>query len=100
MYEHCGIYLEVAGRYLQVFNDLGMIVYLSGHLHVYERSKSICKEGVIATNLQTNEVVPTYSKGCAVFVVEGVSGNSYFVAMSKTCNNALMQMSLKASVQR
>lgn len=68
-----------------------MDLYLSGHLHYYERLYGICwdklnsnftndlpSDHVIQKQSQKDYNVEVYSDKCPVFLIEGVAGNSYF----------------------
>ena len=55
-------------------------LYLSGHLHTYERSKPICFNGSIVENTADN-----VSFECPVYIVEGAGGNDMYVQVEDLC---------------
>jgi hypothetical protein len=54
-----------------------MKLYLSGHVHVYERTFPICFDGTIIQS-KNNE----YNMNCPLYVVEGAGGNDFYVQMN------------------
>lgn len=73
----------ILAPYREYFKDMGLKLYLSGHLHVYERTKPICPN-----NSYLSMSVP-YSMDCPVYIVEGVGGNNDYVQTEKECKNIL-----------
>lgn len=53
-----------------------MGLYLSGHLHLYERSHQICRNGSIIKKDDGE-----YNGGCPLYVVEGAGGNDKYVQL-------------------
>jgi hypothetical protein len=53
---------------------MGLKLYLSGHVHAYERTKPICANGSFV-----EEIDGRYSFDCPVYIVEGVGGNDMYV---------------------
>ena len=51
---------------------MGMDLYLSGHLHSYERILPLCDNDTFGED---------YSGKCPVYVIEGSAGNDYYVQM-------------------
>lgn len=65
-----------------------MQLYLSGHLHVYERSKQICKNGLIFKEgtMNADTFMFKEDEDCCVFIIEGAAGNNYYVETERHCN--------------
>jgi hypothetical protein len=53
-----------------------MKLYLSGHLHVYERTAPICFNGSFIRSDSDQ-----YNMSCPIYVVEGVGGSDIYLQM-------------------
>ena len=42
--ESCTKNKNIFKEYLEIFNEIGMDLYMSGHLHYYERTHIICQD--------------------------------------------------------
>lgn len=58
-------------------------MYLSGHLHYYERTKGICDKeeapGYSIEEPKKKEEGDKYGEKCPVYIIEGAAGNNYFL---------------------
>ncbi len=57
-----------------------MKLYLSGHLHVYERTAPICFNGSYMKS-DSGE----YNMSCPIYVIEGVGGSDQYLQMNEEC---------------
>ncbi len=69
-----------------------MQLYLSGHLHIYERSKQICSNGTMFREGAKLDNATLFRKegDCSVFVIEGAAGNNYYVETERHCNSSFI----------
>lgn len=64
-----------------------MNMFFSGHLHIYERSKQICNGGLLIRTGKVDEEHYEYNSedNCSIFVIEGATGNNYYVETERHC---------------
>jgi hypothetical protein len=76
--------------FLKDLQEVGMSMFFSGHLHIYERSKQICNGGDAIRSGRIDELHFEYAvkENCSIFVVEGAAGNNYYVETDRHCTFA------------
>lgn len=68
---------------MEKFEEMGVDLYLSGHLHIYERTKPICGGDEKDFREAKVGLDNMYTKDCPVFVVDGSAGNTMWVEMTQ-----------------
>lgn len=66
--------MERFSVFREYFKNISMKLYISGHLHLYERTKPICPDNSFPEKVSNN-----FSIGCPVYIVEGAGGNNDYI---------------------
>lgn len=66
--------------YRSYFDRLDLKLYFSGHLHLYERTHPICRNGSFLARKDSS-----YDMSCPLYVIEGSGGNDRYIQTTEDC---------------
>lgn len=80
--------------YREYFDKIDMKLYISGHMHLYQRTKPICYNGTVLPESLTHDM------SCPIYVIEGAGGNDAYLQMDYDCKCNLIQIQSRIIVSR